>query len=141
MTANGPLVAGIDSSTQSVKVVIRDAQTGELVREARATHPDGTEVAPEIWWQALRGVLDGALDGVTAMAVAAQQHGMVVLDADSAVVRFANGYSGHGLQQGPASGNAIAELVVHGGYRTIDLTRFGYERIARNRPLFEKNVI
>ena len=54
---------------------------------------------------------------------------------------FANGYSGHGLQQGPASGNAIAELIVHGQYRTIDLTRFGYERIARNEPLFERNVI
>ena len=54
---------------------------------------------------------------------------------------FANGFSGHGLQQGPASGNAIAELVIHGGYRTIDLARFGYERIAHNQPLFEKNVI
>ncbi len=54
---------------------------------------------------------------------------------------FANGFSGHGLQQGPAVGNAIAELVIHGGYRSIDLTRFGYERIARNEPLFEKNVI
>jgi glycine/D-amino acid oxidase-like deaminating enzyme len=54
---------------------------------------------------------------------------------------FANGYSGHGLQQGPASGNAIAELIVHGGYRTIDLARFGYERILNNAPLFEKNVI
>ncbi len=54
---------------------------------------------------------------------------------------FANGYSGHGLQQGPASGNAIAELIVHGGYRAIDLTRFGYERIASNAPLFEHNVI
>jgi FAD-dependent oxidoreductase domain-containing protein 1 len=54
---------------------------------------------------------------------------------------FANGYSGHGLQQGPASGNAIAELIVHGGYRSIDLTRFGYERILNNAPLFEKNVI
>ena len=54
---------------------------------------------------------------------------------------FANGFSGHGLQQGPAAGNAIAELVIHGHYRTIDLTRFGYGRIARNEPLFEKNVI
>jgi glycine/D-amino acid oxidase-like deaminating enzyme len=54
---------------------------------------------------------------------------------------FANGYSGHGLQQGPASGNAIAELIIHGGYRTIDLKRFGYDRIVRNQPLFEKNVI
>lgn len=54
---------------------------------------------------------------------------------------FANGYSGHGLQQGPASGNAIAELVVHGGYRTIDLGRLGYERILRQAPLRERNVI
>jgi glycine/D-amino acid oxidase-like deaminating enzyme len=54
---------------------------------------------------------------------------------------FANGFSGHGLQQGPAAGNAIAELIVHGTYRTIDLSRFGYDRIARNEPLFEKNVI
>ena len=54
---------------------------------------------------------------------------------------FANGYSGHGLQQGPGSGNAIAELIVHGAYRTIDLRRFGYGRIRRGEPLFEKNVI
>ena len=54
---------------------------------------------------------------------------------------FANGFSGHGLQQGPASGNAIAELIVHGAFRAIDLTRFGYERIMRNAPLFERNVI
>jgi len=87
MANQGPLVAGIDSSTQSVKVVVRDAQTGALVREARAAHPEGTEVAPEAWWQALGGVLDGALDGVTAMAVAAQQHGMVVLDESGEVVR------------------------------------------------------
>ena len=54
---------------------------------------------------------------------------------------FANGFSGHGWQQGPGAGNAIAELVVHGGFRAIDLTRLGYERIAANQPLFEKNVI
>ena len=54
---------------------------------------------------------------------------------------FANGFSGHGLQQGPGAGNAIAELIVHGRYRTIDLARFGFERIARNAPLFERNVI
>ncbi|MGE0005142.1 MAG: NAD(P)/FAD-dependent oxidoreductase [Parvibaculaceae bacterium] len=54
---------------------------------------------------------------------------------------FANGFSGHGLQQGPGAGNAIAELIVHGAYRTMDLDRFGFARIARNAPLFEKNVI
>lgn len=54
---------------------------------------------------------------------------------------FANGFSGHGLQQGPGAGNAIAELIIHGRYRTIDLARLGFERIARNAPLFERNVI
>jgi glycine/D-amino acid oxidase-like deaminating enzyme len=54
---------------------------------------------------------------------------------------FANGFSGHGLQQGPAAGNAISELVIDGRYKTIDLARFGFDRIRNNQPLFEKNVI
>lgn len=54
---------------------------------------------------------------------------------------FANGFSGHGLQQGPGVGNAIAELIVHGAYRSIDLERFGYERIVAGRLLKEANVI
>ena len=81
------LVAGVDSSTQSVKVGVRDADTGEFVREARAAHPDGTEVHPDHWWTALSSAMDGALDGVSAMGVAAQQHGMVALDDDASVVR------------------------------------------------------
>jgi FAD-dependent oxidoreductase domain-containing protein 1 len=54
---------------------------------------------------------------------------------------FANGFSGHGLQQSPAVGRATAEHIVHGGYRSIDLTRFGYERVLRNEPILELNVV
>ncbi len=53
---------------------------------------------------------------------------------------FGNGFSGHGIQQGPATGNAIAELICFGEYRAIDLKALGVERIAENRPLFEKNI-
>lgn len=54
---------------------------------------------------------------------------------------FANGFSGHGLQQGPATGRGVAELIVHGGFRTLDLSEVGYERIVENRPFLEKAVI
>jgi FAD-dependent oxidoreductase domain-containing protein 1 len=54
---------------------------------------------------------------------------------------FANGFSGHGAQQSAAAGRAIAELIVYGDFKTIDLARFGYTRIIDKRPLLERNVI
>jgi sarcosine oxidase len=53
----------------------------------------------------------------------------------------ANGFSGHGLQQSPGVGRAIAEHIVFGGYRAIDLRRFSFERVLANRPIHEINVV
>ena len=83
------LIAGVDSSTQSVKIVIRAADTGELVREGRAPHPDGTEVDPIHWKTALDSAIAqaGGLDDVAAISVGGQQHGMVALDESGEVIR------------------------------------------------------
>jgi xylulokinase len=83
------LIAGVDSSTQSVKVVIRDAHTGELIRQGRASHPDGTEVDPAHWLTAIDAAFNeaGGLDDVEAISIAGQQHGMVALDSDGEVIR------------------------------------------------------
>jgi xylulokinase len=85
------LVAGVDTSTQSCKVVVRDAQSGELLRSGSAPHPSGTSVDPAAWWAAFRAAADkaGGLDDVAALAVGGQQHGMVCLDENGAVVRDA----------------------------------------------------
>lgn len=89
--AKEQLIAGVDSSTQSVKVVIRDASTGTLKREGRALHPDGTEVDPAAWKVALDAAIEeaGGLSDVEAISIGGQQHGMVALDSDGAVIRKA----------------------------------------------------
>lgn len=85
------LVMGVDSSTQSCKVLVTDAATLAVVREGRASHPNGTAVDPSAWWSALQGAIAeaGGLDGVEAWAIGGQQHGMVALDADGRVIRDA----------------------------------------------------
>jgi xylulokinase len=94
--SNRRLVAGVDSSTQSTKVEIRDAETGVVVARASAPHPGTTpprsEQDPTEWWQAFSMAFDAALrhadvTAVDAISVGGQQHGMVVLDADRNVVR------------------------------------------------------
>jgi len=89
--ANSKLVAGVDSSTQSVKVVIRDANTGAIIRQGRGTHADGTEINPTIWKEALDGAIKdaGGFEDVQAISIAGQQHGMVALDSDGTVIRDA----------------------------------------------------
>ncbi|MBL8691561.1 MAG: FAD-binding oxidoreductase [Rhodospirillaceae bacterium] len=69
------------------------------------------------------------------------QNGIIGAHPDVPNFLLANGFSGHGIQQAPATGRAIAELICDGKFTTIDLTRFGYERIRENRPLTELNVV
>lgn len=54
---------------------------------------------------------------------------------------FANGFSGHGLQQSPAVGRGVAEWITYGEFRSLDLTPIGYDRVVRNEPFLEKAVI
>ncbi|MDR2974692.1 MAG: xylulose kinase, partial [Propionibacteriaceae bacterium] len=106
-----PLVAGIDTSTQSCKVVIRDAETGAQVRFGKASHPDGTEIHPDHWWAAFQEAVRsaGGLEDVAALAVGGQQHGMVCLDADGEVVRDAL------LWNDTRSAEAAEQLILEAG--------------------------
>ncbi len=87
-------VAGVDSSTQSVKVEVRDLDTGHVVATGRGTHPSTTpprsEQHPSTWWDALAGAFTAIGDHrseIAAVSVAGQQHGMVTLDNTGEVVR------------------------------------------------------
>ena len=60
-------------------------------------------------------------------------------DVDNCI--FANGFSGHGLQQGPATGRGISELILQGRYTTLDLGSLSFTRVLENRPIVEKNVV
>ena len=113
------LVAGVVSSTQSCKVVVRDADTGALVRHGSARHPEGTEVHPDHWERALQTaiVAAGGLDDVEAVAIGGQQHGAVCLDERGQVVRPAL------LWNDTRSADAAAALVAElGAQAWVDAT-------------------
>jgi xylulokinase len=99
------LVAGVDSSTQSCKVVLCDADDGTVVATGSVPHPDGTECDPADWWAAFQQAGDGLVSRAAAVGVAAQQHGMIVLDGAGAVIRPAL------LWNDLRSARAAAELV------------------------------
>jgi xylulokinase len=107
--AGGWLVAGVDSSTQSCKVVLCRAEDGAVIARGSAAHPPGTEVDPAAWWAALCQAGDGLLERAHAVGIAGQQHGMVVLDSDGEVVRPAL------LWNDLRSAQAAAELVAEYG--------------------------
>lgn len=88
-----PVVIGVDSSTQSTKAAFTDATTGRLLAVGRAPHRvtgegGARESDPEVWWNALRDAVAAGLkesgvepSAVVGIAVAGQQHGLVVLDS------------------------------------------------------------
>ncbi len=103
------VVAGVDTSTQSVKVTLRNIESGALVAESRASHPDGTECDPREWQKAFEGAFQQALDtainqaklvtstdnkisgisDIAAISIGGQQHGAVVLNSSGEPVRKA----------------------------------------------------
>ncbi|OXR45637.1 Xylulose kinase [Nocardia cerradoensis] len=101
-------VAGVDSSTQSCKVVVCDADTGEVLARGSAPHPDGTEVPAEAWWNALQQAGEGWLDKVDAVSIAGQQHGLVALDDSHRPVRDALLWND--VRSAEAADDLVAEL-------------------------------
>ncbi|WIK58846.1 FGGY family carbohydrate kinase [Actinotignum urinale] len=101
------IVAGVDSSTQSTKILVIDTETGATLREGRAPHPEGTEVHPHAWYTAFEEAVTsiGGIDDVEAISVAGQQHGCVLLDAQGAVIRPAQ------LWNDTKSAQAARELI------------------------------
>ena len=69
------------------------------------------------------------------------QNGIVGRHPEIDSIIFATGFSGHGIQQSPAVGRAVAELIAHGDFHTLNLSPFGYERISAGRPIRELNVV
>lgn len=104
------LVAGVDSSTQSCKVVIVRAADGKVVRSGSAPHPEGTSCDPEAWWTALLSAIEaaGGLSDVSALSVGGQQHGMVALDAQGQVIRDALLW--HDTSSAGSAADLVAEL-------------------------------
>lgn len=107
-----PLVAGVDSSTSACKIEIRDADTGELVASGRAphpaTHPPRSEQHPSAWWQAFRDAFAQAGREVDAIAVAGQQHGLVVTDDADEILRPAKLWND--TESAPDAQELVAEL-------------------------------
>ena len=111
MSESRPFVAGVDSSTQSCKVVIYDPASGRIIREGRASHPEGSEVDPQAWWEAFLEAVRaaGGFDDVRALSVGGQQHGMVCLDSQGEVIRPAL------LWNDTRSAEAARELILERG--------------------------
>jgi xylulokinase len=117
------VVVGVDSSTQSCKVVVVDVASGEIVSSAAAPHPEGTAVDPYAWLDALKAAWDAAgiakRGDVIGVGIAGQQHGMVALDGDGRPVHDALLWND--LRSAPQAERMIAELGVAGWVEAVSV--------------------
>ena len=139
------VVAGVDSSTQSTKVEVRDLDTGDVVGRGSAPHPATTpprsEQDPRAWWSAFETAWAAAgSPQVEAISVAGQQHGMVVLDADRQVIRPAKLWNdtetapdaGWLIKQLPGGAAAWAEAVGSVPVASFTITKLSW--LHRSEP-------
>ena len=137
-------------------VYLRPEGKGWLCGVAPPEHDDPPsddfEVRHELFEQLIWPTLAARIDGFDALRVehawaghydvSLLDHNMILgVHPDIQNLLFANGFSGHGLQHSPAVGRALCELVVHGGFRTLDLSRLGWARVLANAPLREAQVV
>ena len=117
-----------------------------------AVHPDDFEDEPDLWMDRVWPALAARVPLFEAIRLRTSWVGHydyntldqnAVVGAHDAVENlvFACGFSGHGLQQAPAVGRGVAELIAHGAYRSLDLAPFGWHRVGANRPLVERAII
>lgn len=117
-----PVVLGVDSSTQSTKVVALDLETGATVAVGRAPHTGASVQDPEDWWTALGAAVDEleSLDfDVQGISVTAQQHGLVVLDANSEVVAPASLWNDTAAAPDAARLDDLADFAAETGTRLV----------------------
>ncbi len=125
---------------------------GVAPREDRDPPCEDFEVTHELFDETVWPTLAARVEGFEALRVMrawAGHYDVNVLDDNMILgahpdvdnLLFASGFSGHGLQHSPAVGRALSELVLHGSFRSLDLSRLGWERVLQRRPLRETNVV